>query len=336
MFIFKNRNQNVTFVHNFRYNVYNFVIMKNIILILSLLIANFSFSNTDTEKKYTQEEYVNLWKDIAIQQMNEFKIPASITLAQAILESGYGNSLLAQKANNHFGIKCSDWNGETFHKDDNKEGECFRKYKQAKQSYEDHSKFLTTRTRYADLFKLEISDYKSWAKGLKDAGYATNPKYPQLLISLIEKLELDKLDKNYLNPKQNEISKKDKAEKNVVNTLMSNTHEVKIHKNNLKYIVAKKGDTYYRISKEFGMGMWQLYKYNDFGDKKDYLVEGDIIYLQAKKRKSKSSKVFEVKEEMNLRMIAQIEGIKVQRLMKMNQVNSEDTILAKGSKINLK
>ncbi len=165
--------------------------MKAKYLIIALLfksVAAFGGSNlpfANVEKKYTQQEYVSLWKETAIKQMNQYKIPASITLAQGILESGNGNSDLAQEANNHFGIKCSDWKGETFHKDDDQKNECFRKYSEAKQSYEDHSLFLTSKTRYAALFTLENSDYKAWAKGLKDAGYATNPKYPELLIEII-------------------------------------------------------------------------------------------------------------------------------------------------------
>jgi LysM repeat protein len=298
------------------------------------MFSNFSFSNN--EKKYTQLEYVNLWKEIAIQQMNAYKIPASITLAQAILESGNGNSLLALEANNHFGLKCSNWNGETFHKNDDKDAECFRKYKQAKDSYEDHSIFLKSRKTYSNLFTLELKDYKSWANGLKEAGYASNPKYPQLLISLIEKLELYELDKSYLDYEKHNFFKTDITEQNRKKNMILNTHKVQFHKNKIKYIVAKKGDTYYRISKEFGLGMWQLYKYNDFGEKKDYLIVGDIIYLDPKKRKSKSNKIFEVKEEMNLIAISQLEGIKVKQLKKMNNLHSEETILPKGTKINLK
>lgn len=313
--------------------------MKAKYLIIALLfngVAAFGGSNllfANVEKKYTQQEYVSLWKETAIKQMNQYKIPASITLAQGILESGNGNSDLAQQANNHFGIKCSDWKGETFHKDDDQKNECFRKYTEAKQSYEDHSLFLSSKTRYAALFTLESSDYKAWAKGLKDAGYATNPKYPELLIEIIERLKLNEFDNSSLATSET----KKEVEAKLVKSIMANTHTVEKHKNsNIKFIVAKKGDTYYRISKEFQMGLWQLYKYNEFGDKKDYLEEGDIIYLEQKKRKSKAKASFEAKEDMSLRIISQKEGIKVQRLMKMNNISSPDEIIKKGKKIALK
>ncbi len=307
--------------------------MKVNFLIPALCIAQLSLAST--EKKYTQQEYVSMWKETAIQQMNTYKIPASITLAQGILESGNGNSDLAREANNHFGIKCAGWNGDTFHKDDDQKGECFRKYDKASQSYEDHSLFLKNKTRYAALFSFEMTDYKAWAQGLKDAGYATNPKYPQLLTEIIERLKLDEFDK----PAAGIIANTDKSEveKKAVKTIMMNTHSVEKHYNgDIKFIVAKKGDTYYRISKEFQLGMWQLYKYNEFGDKKDYLEEGDIIYLQPKKRKSKDKAYFEAKEDISLRIISQKEGIKVQRLMKMNNISSPDELIKKGKKIALK
>ena len=138
-------------------------------------------------QKITVEEYIETYKDIAMEEMRKHKIPASITLAQGIIESGAGNSALAREAKNHFGIKChKEWKGKTYTMDDDERNECFRKYKNAEDSYRDHSEFLTTRSRYADLFKLDIMDYKAWAKGLKAAGYATNPSYANILITRIE------------------------------------------------------------------------------------------------------------------------------------------------------
>ncbi|MEA3436973.1 MAG: glucosaminidase domain-containing protein, partial [Thermodesulfobacteriota bacterium] len=148
------------------------------------------------QHKISVEDYILTYKDVAMDKMEVYGIPASITLAQGILESGSGNSELARKANNHFGIKChKDWNGKTFHTDDDAKNECFRKYKSPDKSYRDHSLFLTQRDRYADLFKLKVTDYKGWARGLKKAGYATNPKYPQLLIKIIEENRLYEFDK---------------------------------------------------------------------------------------------------------------------------------------------
>jgi len=144
--------------------------------------------------KYSTEEYIAMYKRIARHQMKKYGIPASIILAQGILESNNGNSDLARYAKNHFGIKCTnDWDGKSYYKDDDKPKECFRKYKAVKDSFRDHSEFLT-RARYATLFNLSTDDYKGWALGLKKAGYATNPKYPQLLINLIEKYDLQRYD----------------------------------------------------------------------------------------------------------------------------------------------
>ena len=148
-----------------------------------------------SSEKYTPESYIEKWKDVAIRQMRKHGIPASITLAQALLESSNGNSVLAREANNHFGIKCtSDWTGGTYYHDDDKSRDCFRKYRDASESFEDHTEFLKHK-RYVGLFKLGSTDYRGWAKGLKNAGYATNPKYPELLINLIDKYHLDKYDR---------------------------------------------------------------------------------------------------------------------------------------------
>ena len=138
-------------------------------------------------QKITVEEYIETYKDIAMKEMKDHKIPASITLAQGIIESGAGNSALAREAKNHFGIKChKGWNGKTYTMDDDEKDECFRKYRKAEDSYRDHSDFLTSRSRYADLFKLDIMDYEGWAKGLKAAGYATSPTYATALINRIK------------------------------------------------------------------------------------------------------------------------------------------------------
>lgn len=159
-------------------------------LVLFLLLFSFQLS----AQNMTRNEYIDKYKDEAIYQMKKYKIPASITLAQGILESGDGNSELAKKSNNHFGIKChSDWEGERVYHDDDKKNECFRKYNKVRDSYDDHSEFLL-RPRYASLFEYALTDYKSWAKGLKKAGYATNPNYAKHLIKIIEENELHKLD----------------------------------------------------------------------------------------------------------------------------------------------
>ena len=164
--------------------------VKQLSIFFFLFSCFFVFSQNKTET------YIEKYSQIAVDEMHRYNIPASITLAQGILESGNGESLLATEGNNHFGIKCHDnWNGETIIKDDDKEGECFRKYSKVVDSYKDHSLFLIERERYNSLFLLSITDYKAWAEGLKKAGYATNSKYSALLINLIEKYDLSRFDK---------------------------------------------------------------------------------------------------------------------------------------------
>jgi len=167
--------------------------MRFVTLTISSLLLVTSTSFGRDHKQMTQEEYVNLWSNVAVEQMTIHRIPASITLAQGLLESGNGNSPLAVEGNNHFGIKCSNWTGETIYVDDDIKNECFRKYPTATDSYTDHSVFLK-KTRYAKLFTLKIDDYKGWAEGLKAAGYATHPQYASKLIDLIERLKLYEYD----------------------------------------------------------------------------------------------------------------------------------------------
>lgn len=303
--------------------------MKLATLGFGLALSVFSYAG-GIEKQFSKKEYVDMWRSTAIQQMIQHKIPASITLAQGILESGSGNSILARQGNNHFGIKCSDWDGKTMYMDDDQKGECFRVYNSAEESYVDHSEFLKTRKRYANLFSLETTDYKSWAKGLKEAGYATNPKYPDLLIDLIEDLKLYEFDKIGT---QNDKVAPDLLTSKTISTEVK--HTVMTHENKVKYIVAKKGDTFYRISKEFGLGLWQLYKYNDFGPRKDVLVEGDIVYIQPKRNKSKTKSV-QLTKSMSLRELSQIEAVKLTTLMKHNNISSSDDLLPKGEKVTLR
>jgi flagellum-specific peptidoglycan hydrolase FlgJ len=183
-----------------------------------------------SEPPSSVDTYISQYAAIAMTEMRKSKIPASITLAQGILESASGRGRLAVKANNHFGIKCHGWKGDKIYHDDDQSQECFRKYKHAASSYEDHSEFLTGRTRYANLFNLRLNDYKGWAEGLKAAGYATDRKYPQKLISLIERYQLYKFDEDVLDGKRPQI--------------------VKINSGVIRYTIVR-GDTLYSISKRY-------------------------------------------------------------------------------------
>ena len=209
---------------------------------------------------YTTTSYISKFKTIAITEMNKYGIPASITLSQALLESGTGNSDLAKYANNHFGIKCtSDWKGKGYYKDDDQKDDCFRVYNNPEESFKDHSEFLK-RKRYAALFELDKDDYEGWAKGLKAAGYATNPKYPALLINIIEKYNLQQYDR-----KEGEVEKI-KREDRVLSDINNNIPKEKAKDKTTdappiiagnKYVV-QQGDTLYNISKRFGLTVDEL------------------------------------------------------------------------------
>lgn len=290
----------------------------------------------------TLDEYIEKWSPVAVKHKDLHGIPASITLAQGILESGFGNSKLAQEGNNHFGIKCHDWSGKTIFKDDDKKDECFRKYTNAEQSYEDHADFLTSRKRYSELFELEVTNYKGWAKGLKKAGYATNSKYPKLLINLIKKHELYKFDteeyeewehkellseRNATLPIENDKTQKEEKK---------SSREIELN-NKLKFVKAKEGDTFYQIAKEMGLTLRQLHNYNDFPKNKDHLVEGDIVYLMPKKnRANRNNKHITIEDDMAAWEISQKYGIKLNKIMSVNNITKMNERIAKGTKISLR
>jgi len=298
----------------------------NKILAFSLTLAVVCLAFNGHSQTQTPQQYIAKWKNEAMSQMALHAIPASITLAQGILESGSGNSDLARIANNHFGIKChSTWTGETFIKDDDKKDECFRKYKFANESYSDHSLFLK-KNRYKPLFELDIYDYKGWAKGLKKAGYATNPKYPNLLISLIERYNLAQYDKLSSVPKL-EVNKDDEVVTEPLQTgepvqeviSMSIFHTVNKTANLVPYIIIKESDTYKKLEKEFGIRKRQIVKYNDL-PKTHELVKGERIFLKPKRCKSKEE-IHIVKQGETMRDISQKYGVKLSRIYKRNHLD---------------
>ena len=282
------------------------------------------------ERHITREEYIEKYKDDAVKEMLLHGIPASITLAQGLLESNNGNSPLAKYANNHFGIKCiSGWSGMTFHQDDDAKNECFRKYNSVYESFKDHSDFLSKRSRYEFLFSYSSQDYTAWANGLKQAGYATNPRYPQLLIKIIEDNELYRYDKI----KKIEQIEPQLAQKKVSKLSHDVTHNVLITNNRVKYIVAKQGDSYYKIASNQEMGLWQIYKYNDL-KKGDSVKEGDIVYLQPKRKKGEVD-FHVVVEREDVADISQKYGVRQKSILKYNQLKEGQT-LSVGQKIYLR
>ncbi len=264
------------------------------------------------------QAYIDKYKDLAIEQMLEHNIPASITLAQGLLESGAGRSTMATEGNNHFGIKChNDWAGSTMRRDDDAPNECFRVYRHARESYEDHSLFLKKK-RYSSLFTYARTDYKSWAYGLKVCGYATSPTYAQQLISIIELYNLSQYDKAT------------KYDKYIANHVSSGGgrgtigHQIYYFNDNY-YVKARKGDTFKLIGREVGVGYRKLARYNE-RNKKDVLEEGDIVYL--KKKKSKAPKEFKYKPHVvkageSMYDIAQIYGIRLDKLYKKNGLSPD-------------
>ena len=288
---------------------------KNFIIALLCMMPFVAFSQTKWNQNY--QNYINAYKDIAIQEMLKYNIPASITLAQGILESGAGTSELSRKGNNHFGIKCHGWAGRTVYHDDDSRGECFRAYDNAVQSYEDHSQFLRNSQRYASLFQLKNTDYKGWAHGLKAAGYATNPQYAYSLINIIETYQLYQYDgvRSY---------------DNIVSEQVSNTDHVVKMANKMYYVFARKGDTFYSLAAEFGISAAKLAKYNE-RDKHDVLAQNDIVWLQKKgKRADKSFKnrPHLVKPGESVYSISQKYGIRLKSLYDMNNLHPEFQIQA--------
>lgn len=293
--------------------------MNRLILTFVCLLGILSLQAQTRNKQY--EEYIKQYRDIAVEEMKKYHIPASITLAQGLLESGAGQSTLARKSNNHFGIKCgSDWNGKSVRHDDDERNECFRAYKHPKQSYEDHSKFLVSRPRYASLFKLDITDYKGWARGLKKAGYATNPRYAEQLIGIIELYDLDKYDKKggLKWMKEN-----------------PNPHQPYIA-NGLVYIVVRQGDTWKSISKEFDISRKKLRKYNDLY--KGYeLKVGDILYLEKKNRRADKEHIVHVlRAGESMYSISQKYGIRLKRLYKLNKMSEDEPTPEVGTILRLR
>lgn len=297
---------------------------------VALLILFLPASAQRRNSRYN--DYIKQYSELAIDQMNRYKIPASITLAQGLLESGAGQSVLARKSNNHFGIKCHNtWRGRKVYHDDDARGECFRAYRKVEDSYEDHSKFLRQGARYAFLFKLKITDYKGWAKGLKKAGYATDPSYANRLITIIEDYELYKYDTKGMSKREARRWEKELKKK----PWLANPHQVYLA-NGLAYVVARDGDTFRLLGGEFDISWKKLVDYNDLH--KEYTIEtGDIIYLKKKNKKAqKPYTVHIVRDGESMHSIAQKYGIRLKNLYKMNRKDVEEYVPEVGDRLRLR
>ena len=273
-----------------------FKVFKNNLILILISFQSYSQSNIQI--------YIQQYQDIAVNHMHEYGIPASIKLAQGILESSYGTSKLAKESNNHFGIKChKDWAGAVVYHDDDEKDECFRKYDFVEDSYLDHSLFLVNKERYSSLFELKKNDYRNWARGLKKAGYATNPDYANKLIQLIETYNL-----SYYDNKETDFVLKEES-----------LYKIKQY-NYVQYVTAKAEDTYDEIAEYLGVWPWELIKYNDASDDR-VLLEGERVYIQPKRKKCQV-KTHEVIEGETMYSISQLYAIKIDDLYKKNKMKN--------------
>jgi hypothetical protein len=311
---------------------------KGSFVLAAMLFFGYSLQAQRQADRITRSQYIETYKNIAMQKMQEYGIPASITIAQGILESGDGNSVLAQQANNHFGIKCHDWTGPTFRWDDDEKNECFRKYKNPEESFHDHSLFLTRRPRYSKLFELDVSDYKAWAHELKRAGYATNPQYAHILIRIIEENRLFEFDQEVLHgPKlltDVPVEPDFFPQAASFQEFGSGPNNRKIYLNNRRiFVFARADDTFFKIANDFDMNLARIANFNDASIDAP-LTEGAMVYLEHKRRRS-AEKTHLVKQGETLHGIAQLYAIKLKMLERHNGISSS-TPLQAGQTVKLR
>jgi LysM repeat protein len=314
------------------------------LLIFAFIVCQYGIAQSSQVVK----DYINTYREIAIEEMLRTGVPASITLAQGIHETSAGQSVLVKKSNNHFGIKCkTEWKGESVTHDDDARGECFRKYDDPFQSYRDHSDFLKYRPHYSFLFKLEPTDYEGWSYGLKKAGYATNPKYPQILIKLIRDYDLQdytllamermKQDNGIVQVKNavsfsNESESEAKAVEAVeVNVSSFPSGIFKI--NDTKVMIIKKGTSYLSVAEDNDITLSRLFEFNDMKPL-DIAEKDHILYLQ-RKRKTGASEVHVVSAGETLHYISQLQGIRLANLLEYNSLNAADEVPS-GTTLSLK
>ena len=303
---------------------------RYIFLFISFLYMFSTVASGQARWNQVYQSYIDQYKDMAIEGMLKYGVPASITLAQGLLESGAGRGRLVLLGNNHFGIKCHGWAGRTITHDDDAKGECFRAYDSALESFEDHCKFLRDRPRYKSLFSLDRTDYRGWAYGLKRAGYATNPVYAQSLINLIELYKLYEYDKathydrfmahhSGENTVVRDIDKGRISPAQIVGAHLINRY------NDNYYIVVRQGDSVKSLSKELEISARKLAKYNE-RDKHDRLIPGEYIWLKKKKKKAPKeykNRPYYVSKSESLYDIAQRYGIRLKSLVKKNEKLAE-------------
>jgi hypothetical protein len=310
--------------------------------ICAAILAASSLS-VQAQTTQTRAEYLAKYKTIAVAHAEKYGIPASIKMAQGMFESNNGNSRLAREGNNHFGIKCkTNWTGGTIYHDDDAPGECFRTYASAEDSWIDHSEFLDKQPRYAALFDLDPTDYKAWAQGLKDAGYATNPRYPEMLVKIIEDNQLYLLDRGQ-DPRGGASAHERTKTHSHGGKVDVDNYRVAMYthigyevwsSNGSRFVVAQNGDNLSKISSLFGVSEQKLRRFNDMTGG-ETVSAGDMIYLQAKNNRADCGAILHaVKMGETLRSISQVYGIKVKRLARMNRLRRDASLLT-GQQIKL-
>jgi LysM repeat protein len=319
----------------------------HILIIAGLLSCRVSQPVIPSKKPArSAEEYINTYKDLAVSEMRRTGVPASITLAQGMIESNFGQSTIAREANNHFGIKChNDWKGPGIIHHDDRRNECFRKYGKPEESYYDHSDFLRSASRYSFLFNIDSGDYKEWARGLKKAGYATNPDYANMLIRTIEENSLWQFDRGYKTTSRPNLPIAKDTTPDQMNMppdrgpvitgngrgVMARVPRV-MEKNRIQYIIVKDGDTREKLENEFQLLKWELPRYNEL--KSDFIpAPGQILYLQPKRDKAEpGNEYYNTSEGDTMYLISQKYGIKLKSLYEMNKME-EGTEPGPGKKI---
>lgn len=334
-------------------------IILGIIFCFSLTALPCNSVAKSRKTRQTREEYIERYKHIAIDQMERFGIPASITMAQGILESDSGNSLLSRSSNNHFGIKCKKgWKGRKVYHDDDAKGECFRAYPSVEESYDDHAKFLDQQPRYDSLFRYSSDDYRSWARGLKACGYATAPDYAERLVKIIEESKLYLLDrpngdKLYAQRRHEQrdpdewFSSQSSVPLAVASTgvdvdnyhVSIATHEgyAIYQTNGVQYILAKEHDTFEQLGKRFRISARNLRKYNDLTDPSAQPMTGEVIYIARKKsRWEGEERLHTCRAGETAYAVGQRYAIRAQAIAKMNKLHKRPDALNEGREIRIR
>lgn len=328
------------------------------LLLLCQLVLPFNTVAQSRTTRQTREEYIDRYKAIAIDQMERYGIPASITMAQGILESDCGNSTLSRSSNNHFGIKCKrNWTGEKVYHDDDEPEECFRAYPSVEASYDDHATFLDQQPRYDSLFRYDADDYHSWARGLKACGYATAPDYAERLIKIIEESKLYLLDRpngdrlyaqhrmEQKNPDEWFSSQSSTVDHTTSSNIDPDNYRVTINAhegyniyitNGVHYILAKAEDSFEQIADAFRLSARNLRKFNDLKDKKAQPMTDEVIYIERKKNRWEGSEQYHIcREGETAYAIGQTYAIRTRRIEKMNRLDGDET-LDMGRRIRIK